>query len=110
VLEVQSAVSPTVEINIHMAGDVYVARQICRQYCMKVGLCVTVSLQNFIYTGGEEFGFVVGLRNYPRFPTTLEDLQDHAEMLVDLLVDGLHQHSAMIVGPEETLWVSRRKE
>jgi hypothetical protein len=98
----------TVEIKIYIAGDPAIARTICRQYCMDVGLCVTVEDVDYIYTGGAEIGVRVGLINYPRFPASTDDIMMKARELANLLMVGLCQHSYSIVGPTETEWFSRR--
>lgn len=102
--------SDTIRFDIFMAGDLAQARQVCREYCFAVGLCVTVEPLAFIYTGGEEAGFRVGLINYPRFPATEELLRQRAVDLADRLMKQLCQHSYSIVGPRETEWFSRRPE
>ena len=99
---------PTARFDIFMAGDITAAKQICRQHCFEVGLCVHIEPVDFIYTGGEEAGFKVGLINYPRFPTTEEALLERAVILGHLLMEGLFQQSFSIVGPTETEWFSRR--
>lgn len=103
-------VAPTIRFDIFMAGDFAQAKQACREYCYEVGLCVTVEPVDFIYTGGEEVGFRVGLINYPRFPSNEEALRDHATQLADDLLQRLYQHSYSIVGPRETVWFTRRPE
>lgn len=100
--------SPTYTAQIVMAGDIAQAKAICRRYCFDVGLCVTIEPVDYIYTGGEEAGFRVGLINYPRFPSEPAQILAHAEALLLLLVDGLSQHSASIITSTETLWFSRR--
>ena len=40
-----------------------------QDYCNEMGLCVTVTKTNYIFTGGSEEGYIIGLINYPRFPT-----------------------------------------
>lgn len=100
----------TVRYDIFMAGDVVQAKQVCREYCFEVGLCVTIEPVDFIYTGGEESGFRVGMINYPRFPTTLEALHERATALADRLMNRLCQQSYSIVGPGLTVWFSRRPE
>lgn len=77
---------PTLQFSIYMAGDVAQAKQVCREHCFFVGLCVTVEPVDYIYTGGEEAGFRVGLINYPRFPTTSDDLRTKAFELADTLM------------------------
>ena len=59
-------------VRIYMAGDLQIAKHICREFCM-VGLCINISETDYIYTMGEEIGFCVELINYPRFPATEKD-------------------------------------
>lgn len=101
--------SETTRFDIFMAGDIEQAKHICREYCFREGLCVTIEPVSFIYTGGEESGFRVGLINYPRFPTTEEQLHELATALATSLLYSLYQHSYSIVGPRETEWFSRRQ-
>lgn len=101
--------TPTIRFDIYMAGDLAQARQVCREYCFEVGLCVHFEPVDFIYTGGEEAGFKVGLINYPRFPTEEDLLAATAEALAQRLMEHLCQHSFCIVGPSETTWFSRRQ-
>jgi hypothetical protein len=95
---------------IYMSGPIDVAMQIIRADCMRQGLCVTVTPTTYIYTGGEESGYVVGLNNYPRFPVTQIDLEARALDLMERLLAGTHQHSGMIQTPTKTMWHSQRKE
>jgi len=101
-------IEPTIKIEIYIAGDLDQARNICKEWCMEVGACVTVDPTEYIYTGGAETGVRIGLINYPRFPTTYEELLSKAEQLSDRLMRGLFQHSYSIVTPSETIWFSRR--
>lgn len=101
-------ISPTIRFDIFIAGDFDQAKHICREHCFEAGLCVTVEPVSYIYTGGEETGVRVGLINYPRFPTTHDELREKARALADRLMLGLFQHSYSIVGPDETEWFSRR--
>ncbi|HEY7823728.1 MAG TPA: hypothetical protein VIG24_12880 [Acidimicrobiia bacterium] len=80
------------------------------KYCDAVGLCVSITSTRFVYTGGWEMGFRVGLRNYPRFPC--EDssvLLVHAEKIGKAMAEVGDQGSFMI---EEhggtTYWLTRR--
>lgn len=99
---------PTHVVTIHIAGDLAVIKQRCREYCHRVGLCVTVSPQDFIYTGGEESGVRVGLLNYPRFPSESAKLMATAEELARELMAAACQHSALIVADNETVWLNGR--
>lgn len=102
--------STTIRISIFIAGDAAVARQTCREFCMARGECVTVTPTEFIYTGGQESGVIVGFINYPRFPRTVEQILKSAHDLAQELMGKLCQHSYSIEGPEITEWVSRRGE
>lgn len=100
----------TFRADIFLAGDIDVIRQTCREYCYRVGLCVSVSACDFIYTGGEEAGARVGLVNYPRFPTTPDELVEKARTLAVDLMRRACQHSALVVTDDETIWISVRDE
>lgn len=106
--EVKTTTAPTLRFDIFIAGDLAQAKQVCREYCMEVGACVTVEPVDYIYTGGEEAGARIGIINYPRFSTTADALFAKAERLAGQLMVRLCQHSYSIVGPEETVWYSRR--
>lgn len=103
--------APTYNVEIHMAGDIALAGQIIQRYAADNGMCVTLSPQSYIYTGGREEGFRVGFINYPRFPAEHTDqIFDKAKDIAALLMLELGQHSYSIVTPLETIWVSRREE
>lgn len=102
--------SPTWNVTIHMAGDIARAGQLIQRYAADHGMCVTLTAQSFIYTGGREEGFAVGFINYPRFPSEREDIEANARSVANELMHKLGQHSYSIVTPKETIWVSRRPE
>lgn len=101
---------PSYSVRICIAGNRDDAMRICRQFCLDVGLCVTVEAAEYVYTGGQESGVVIGLINYPRFPTTLKALIATAGRLGEELMEGMFQQSFCVVGPAETVWYSRRPE
>lgn len=94
---------------IYMSGPIEQAKQVIRRLAMEDGICVTVEPTTFIYTGGEEQGFVVGLVNYPRFPTTPEAIAERAMDMALELRDELYQHSVMVMTPYETQWLTTRQ-
>jgi hypothetical protein len=100
--------APSVVVTLHLAGPIEVAKQWLRAECLREGLCVTIEPELFIYTGGEETGYRVGLVNYPRFPSSTEVLMERAESILAGLIEATHQHSGLLVGPGETVWLSRR--
>lgn len=101
---------PTYWARIYIAGPIEVAKQIIRAECLHKGLCVTVEPTTYIYTGGEEAGYVVGLNNYPRFAMSEHEIDERARGLARMLIDGTHQHSAMLQTPEITEWYTKREE
>ena len=94
---------------IYLSGDINVIKQVCREYCKRVGLCVTIAETLFIYTGGEEYGVEVGLINYPRFPDTNEGIFNKAMELGELCRDGCFQHSYLVMTPTITIWQTNRE-
>lgn len=104
------ATAPTIQVQIFIAGDLHQAKQVCREWCMSVGACVTVEPVDYIYTGGEEAGVRVGFINYPRFPSDEGALLERARDLANTLMLRLCQHSFSIVAPSGTEWHSRRPD
>lgn len=92
-------------VTIWLAGDIETARSWLRSFCYARGLCVTVSPSSFIYTGGEEAGFRVGLVNYPRFPSSPEAIEAAALEIANGLVVECRQRTALVVAPTRTTWV-----
>lgn len=101
---------PSYPASIFIAGDYASAIQTCRTFCDEVGLCVTVTETVYTYTGGQEAGVVVGLINYPRFPSKPEEIFARAEGLAERLCVELGQESYTIQAPDKTVWISYRKE
>ncbi len=102
--------APTYWCRLFLSGPIEQAKQVLRAECLREGLCVTVEPTLFIYTGGEEAGYVVGLVNYPRFPTEPAALEARARDLMQKLLDATHQHSAMLMTPSATHWLTKRAE
>lgn len=98
---------PTHTVRIHLSGPIEVAKQVIREFCLR-GLCVTIEPTLFIYTGGEETGYVVGLVNYPRFPKYAHEIDKTAHELAEKLIEATHQHSALIVSRSKTTWITSR--
>lgn len=98
---------PTHQIKIYLSGSIEVAKQVIREHLLDHPLCVTIDPTTFIYVGGEEAGYVVGLLNYPRFQTPPNELNVRAAMLAELLLKKTFQRSALIVRPETTSRITR---
>jgi len=97
----------TYTLSIYMAGDIATAKQVCREFC-RIGFCVTTEPLTFIYSGGEEKGFRIGVINYPRFPSSPDTLWEQTTLLANTLRSRLCQHSYSIVSPDKTVWDSCR--
>ncbi|MEI6731792.1 MAG: hypothetical protein WCK90_03875 [archaeon] len=79
-------------------------------YCDK-GLCVTVSPTTFIYKRtaedpiGREEGAVIGVINYPRFPSTRENIEKTAEEIASMCKDRYKQNRVSIVYSDSTVMI-----
>lgn len=100
---------PTFWVRIYLSGPLNVIEHTCREECLREGLCVTVEPTKFIYTGGEEAGAVVGLINYPRFPSTSEAITERARKLALLLLERTFQHSVLVVSATTSEWITKRE-
>lgn len=100
---------PTFTIQLFMSGPIEVAKQKIREVCYKGGFCCTITPTTFIYKGGEEAGFCVGLVDYPRYPVGANELAMQARDLAFKLLDVTHQHSVLLVGTNFTEWISKRE-
>lgn len=104
--------APTCTVYIYVGGDPVVARNICRGWVFETSRCVAVDDVDYVYTGGEEKGVRVTLVNYPRFPkkNPEADIMTEAIALGRWLAQGLHQWSYLVVGPDRSLWYTRKPE
>ena len=100
----------TYVVRLYLSGPIEVAKQAIRADTLRAGLCVTIEPTTFIYTGGEEAGYVVGLLNYPRFPCEPQQLEERARDLMNKLLLATHQHSALMVTPERSEWITLREQ
>lgn len=100
-------IAPTFSLDLYVSGDFHFIRQVCQEFC-ESGLCVSVSPVDYVFTHGMESGARVTFINYPRYPTTLEQLEGKAKALGKLITEKLGQGSFTLVGPVETYFWSRR--
>lgn len=94
----------TYEIKIHVAGEIKAIETVCRIFCLR-GYCVTVTPTNYIYTGGNETGAVVGIMNYARFSKSQEEHNAAALDLAKRLMNDCFQRSCSVVTPTETRYL-----
>lgn len=100
----------TYTIKLYVAGPIEQAKQVIRRKSYPKGLCVTVEPTTYIYAGGEEAVYVVGLLAYPRYPESDESLYEKGVSLLTDLIEETYQWSGLIVTPEFTRHFSRRPE
>jgi len=79
--------------------------RICQEYCDNVGLCVTVTPTHFVYKEGNEDGCFIGLINYPRFPSSLEDILNKAFNLANILKVKFNQNRVSIICNDKTYMI-----
>ena len=96
--------TPTYTSTIYIAGDLNKIKDVCRRYCL-IGLCVSVTPTDFIFTGGCETGAAIGLINYPRFPSTTTVIDEAARELAAMLLKECCQRSCTIVNPNTTEYI-----
>lgn len=105
--EITEKTAATARVDIHIAGSRLAATEACREFCLR-GLCVSISEEDFVFTGGMEAGVRIGLINYPRFPKSAEEIEATAIDLARYLIEKLHQQSCTVVSDNRTIWLSRR--
>lgn len=78
------------------------AELICQKYCNEVGFCVTITPTKYIYTNGNEKGFVIGIIAYPRFPKKQIELLKHSFSLAKQLKEKLKQYRVTITTSDKS--------
>ncbi len=106
----QTVITATPTATIYIAGNYEQAMGALRAHCSEVGDCWAVEPVDFIYTGGLESGVRLTRIDYPRFPMSPDELQDHAEYIARRLLFALHQRSCTVVGPLRSTYMSRESE
>jgi hypothetical protein len=87
------------------------AENFLHEYCDSVGFCVTITPTKFIYKSisakgvpnkGWEPGFIVGIIQYPLYPTPIPVLRERTEQIAMALKDLYQQNKVSIVYSDET--------
>lgn len=100
-------IAPSATFIIYIAGDIGALMEACRAECDRAGWCVTVTPTTFVYTGGQESGAAIGVINYARFPTPVEEIENRVLHFARHLLCVLYQKSCSVVGPERTHYLTR---
>lgn len=99
---------PSATVTIFIAGSIDQCKLLLAEAAAERGACWSVEPTEFIYTGGREVGCVVRSINYPRFPKSEVDLMEEGLQTARMLLVRMFQGSCSVVGPKETVWLSRR--
>jgi hypothetical protein len=86
--------------------DVVKVYETIQKYVDQIGLCVTVTPTSFVYTRGGEEGLAIGFINYPRFPSTPEEIMKKANDLGLELLAVCKQINISIVFPDRTIMLT----
>lgn len=81
-----------------------------QSYCDLGGCAVSVTHTTFIYKNGTEPGLIIGLINYPRFPSTPEEIKEKALEIAKELMRQFKQHRVSIVCSDETIMIENDKQ
>jgi len=74
-----------------------------RNYCTEYKLGITITNTKFIYVNGYEDGLIIGLINYPRFPSNKSKIKKIALDLAELLMFKFKQYRISIIIGNETI-------
>jgi|SRR5690348_13181163 len=83
------------------------AHYILQEYCNDIKLAVTLSETRFIYVDGYEYGFVIGLINYPRFPSTPQEITTRALEIAQIFLKEFNQNRISIVCSDKTYMLEK---
>ena len=95
--------------HIYIGGDISVAKAKCRELCFPSGLCVTVEPITYIYAGGSEDGYRLGMIQYPPYPESESSLYEKAVMVGKTIAEANCQWSFTIVTPNGNFFHSRKQ-
>jgi len=82
---------------LFMAGDINKAKIVIGHFCRTAGWCVTITPTDYIYSGGQEAGFIIEAINYARFPSNKQEIRKHITALANKLANELNQRSYSIM-------------
>jgi hypothetical protein len=71
---------------------------------------LTVTPTNFVYKNGQEPGVIVGLIDYPRFPSNSDEIRKRAIEIGELLLHRFSQMRLSIVCPDITMTIFNDKD
>jgi len=102
---IKSKDCPTHVIDIYISGSKSEIKKLCREFCFKKKICVSLTDVDFVYTGGSEYGNRISVLAYPKYPIDTFELNKLATQLATFLLERTYQRSCSIVGPKTTTWL-----
>jgi hypothetical protein len=101
--------SKTYSVDVYLSGRYEKIKDVLSLYTLK-GLCISIEKVDYIYTHGIESGAKVQLINYPRFPTSEDDLLQEAIDMGKEVLSQTGQGSFTVVSPDTTHFFSVREK
>ena len=83
------------------------AEQILQEYCDSISYCVSMTPTKFIYKNSNEEGVIIGLINYPRFPSTREDIVNKAFAIAEIFLEKFNQNRISVVYSDQTYLIEK---
>lgn len=102
-------VCPSWTVTLYIGGDVAEVKRLLALSAAEHGACWSVEPTEFIYSGGREQGVLVRQIAYARFPSDADDAMRDMENLGKMLARVTGQGSFSVVGPDLSVFLSRRK-
>jgi len=84
-------------------------KKICQDYVNDIKPCVTLNPTEFIYTGGNEPGALIGLIQYSRFHREESEIVSIAINLANKIMEMFGQFRVSIITPEMTYMLKNSK-
>jgi len=95
-------------VTLYIGGALEEVRAILAREAAERGACWSIEPTEFIYSGGREQGVVVRQIAYARFPSTAEEAMHDMLVLGRRVMEATGQGSFSVIGPESSVFVSRR--
>ena len=85
---------------VHTLDEV---KDFIQDYVDKTSFCVTITPTTFIYKSGREDGVIIGLINYPRFPSNKKEIERKAEEIASICKKEYAQKRVSIEYQDRTI-------
>lgn len=86
------------------------AEQILQEYCNTISYCVTITKTKFIYKNGDEDGVIIGLINYPRFPSSRKEITSKAKEIAYRFLEKFAQNRISVVCSDQTYLIDANEK